>query len=102
MVETLASPRRNGETAILCLDRAVHPGTDDVEVMASIQAFRRITNGSTLSVICEQVYGSADYLVILEDEWEEKFAKQTDEITALKLAERRLRRELDAALAKLE
>jgi hypothetical protein len=103
MVGALANPmRRTGEKAILCLDRAVHPGTDQAEVLSSIDAFRRLTNGATLTLLCEQLYGTdAAYMVELEDQWEDRFAQQAAEIATLKANERRLRRELDAALARL-
>lgn len=104
MVETLVNPiRKTGETAILCLDRAVHPGTETTEVLASIDAFRRLTDGATLTLLCERLYGTdAAYLVELEDQWEDRFAEQAAEIATLKANERRLRRELDAALAQIQ
>jgi len=44
--------RNRWETAIRCLEVAVHPNTSDDEVIAAINGFRRTADGIPLSQIC--------------------------------------------------
>lgn len=44
--------RNRWETAIRCLEVAVHPGTGDDEVIAAVNGFRRTAEGVPLSQVC--------------------------------------------------
>jgi hypothetical protein len=44
--------RNQWETAIRCLEVALHPNTSDDEVVAAVNGFRRIANGTPLSEVC--------------------------------------------------
>src|SRR5580658_4284124 len=44
--------RNRWETAIRCLEVAVHPNTSDDEVVAAVNGFRRTAEGLPLSRIC--------------------------------------------------
>jgi hypothetical protein len=50
--------RNRWETAIHCLEVALHPNTGDDEVIAAIHGFRRIVAGSTLRGICTELAGT--------------------------------------------
>jgi hypothetical protein len=52
--------RNRWETAIRCLEVALHPNTADEEVVAAVCAFRRVVNGRSLYDICAAVIGVAD------------------------------------------
>jgi hypothetical protein len=47
-----ASERHRWETAIRCLEVALHPRTGDDEVLAAVNGFRRTANGVPLSDVC--------------------------------------------------
>jgi hypothetical protein len=52
--------RNNGETAIRCLEIALHPNTADDEVVAAVNGFRRMAGGKPLSQICSEFAGKGD------------------------------------------
>lgn len=47
--------RNKCETAIHCLEIALHPNTDDKEVIAAVNGFRRTADGTPLSDICRAI-----------------------------------------------
>jgi chromosome segregation ATPase len=51
--------RNRWETAIRCLEIAVHPGTDDREVLAAINGFRRTAQNAPLRQLCREFVGSS-------------------------------------------
>ena len=51
--------RNRWETAIRCLEIAVHPGTDDREVVAAINGFRRTAHDAPLLQLCREFAGPA-------------------------------------------
>src|SRR5271170_1012670 len=52
--------RNNWETAIRCLEIALHPNTSDDEVVAAVNGFRRMAGGKPLSQICSEFAGKSD------------------------------------------
>jgi len=50
--------RNRWETAIHCLEVALHPNTNDDEVIAAVNAFRRTANGTPLSEVCVELAGN--------------------------------------------
>ena len=46
--------RNRWETAIRCLEVAVHPGTSDDEAIAAVNGFRRTAEGTPLARICAE------------------------------------------------
>jgi septal ring factor EnvC (AmiA/AmiB activator) len=46
--------RNRWETAIRCLEIAVHPNTKDKEVIAAVNGFRRTADGTPLSQLCRE------------------------------------------------
>jgi hypothetical protein len=55
--------RNRWETAVRCLEVALHPNTRDDEVVAAVNGFRRIANGTPLSEVCAE-FVSKDYGVL--------------------------------------
>jgi predicted RNase H-like nuclease (RuvC/YqgF family) len=55
--------RNRWETAIRCLEVALHPHTADDEVVAAVRAFRRVVSGRPLRDICAALIGAADDVV---------------------------------------
>ncbi|HWD60313.1 MAG TPA: hypothetical protein VG308_18665 [Stellaceae bacterium] len=51
--------RNKWETAIRCLEIAVHPSTGNDEVIAAVNGFRRTAEAAPLSRICQEYAGSA-------------------------------------------
>jgi septal ring factor EnvC (AmiA/AmiB activator) len=51
--------RNRWETAIRCLEIAVHPATNDREVLAAINGFRRTAHSASLRQLCCEFGGSA-------------------------------------------
>jgi septal ring factor EnvC (AmiA/AmiB activator) len=49
--------RNRWETAIRCLEVALHPNTGDDEVVAAVHGFRRIVAGWTLREVCADLTG---------------------------------------------
>jgi hypothetical protein len=47
-----AMERNRWETAIRCLEIALHPGTSDDELIAAVNGFRRTADGTPLGEIC--------------------------------------------------
>lgn len=52
--------RNKWETAIRCLEVALHPHTDDREVIAAVNGFRRTADGTPLSEVCRAFAAVAD------------------------------------------
>src|SRR5580704_8040259 len=52
--------RNNWETAIRCLEIALHPNTGDDEVIAAVNGFRRVARGKPLSQIRSEFAGKGD------------------------------------------
>jgi len=50
--------RNRWETALRCLEIAVHPATDDREVLAAINGFRRTAQNTSLRQLCGEFAGS--------------------------------------------
>ena len=75
--------RNKWETAIRCLEVALHPHTDDDEVIAGVNGFRRTAEGTPLRDICLALAGG-DALPA----WKEK-------VDRLNRENRDLRRRLD-------
>jgi septal ring factor EnvC (AmiA/AmiB activator) len=50
--------RNRWETAIRCLEVALHPNTDDDQVIAAVNGFRRITRGMLLREVCSNFVGA--------------------------------------------
>src|SRR5580704_6075898 len=46
--------RNKWETAIRCLEIALHPNTSDDEVIAGVNGFRRTADGTPLSAVCRE------------------------------------------------
>jgi hypothetical protein len=51
--------RNRWETAIRCLEVALHPNTADDEVIAGVNGFRRTADGTRLRDICAELAGNA-------------------------------------------
>lgn len=51
--------RNKWETAIRCLEVALHPNTADDEVIAGVNGFRRTADGTPLSAVCAEFAASA-------------------------------------------
>jgi len=49
--------RNRWETAIRCLEVALHPNTTDDEVIAGVNGFRRTADGTPLSEMCRKLAG---------------------------------------------
>jgi hypothetical protein len=49
-----AMERKSWDTAIRCLEIAVHPNTSDEELIAAVNGFRRTAAGAPLSRICRE------------------------------------------------
>jgi hypothetical protein len=76
------------ETARKLVDRVFHTSTSDDDALNSIRAFRRITNGALPSILFSEDEFS-------EEGWQELFARQEIEISALRNEVRRLKKTLD-------
>jgi septal ring factor EnvC (AmiA/AmiB activator) len=50
--------RNRWETALRCLEIAVHPATNDGEVLAAINGFRRTAHNAPLRQLCREFSGS--------------------------------------------
>lgn len=100
------SERRNLETAIQCLELAVHPNTGDGEAGGSINAWRRKVNGMPLEEVCRQLfdkqYALGTTLLEYEVEWKEHFEAKQQRIHELLGETINLRRELAEAKKALE
>jgi hypothetical protein len=51
--------RNKWETAIRCLEIALHPNTNDDEVIAAVNGFRRTADGTPLGNVCVEFVGSS-------------------------------------------
>jgi hypothetical protein len=52
-----SSLRNKWETAIRCLEIALHPNTSDDEVIAAVNGYRRTANGTPLREVCIDLAG---------------------------------------------
>jgi hypothetical protein len=97
--------RNKWETAIRCLEIALHPNTGDDEIVAAANGFRRIARGTPLSELYTEMAASGDRSVVDLDaaRWQAKFERANQENFELRLqvkfeeqsralADRRLRR----------
>jgi len=50
--------RNRWETAIRCLEIALHPNTKDDEIIAGVNGFRRTADGTPLSKVCAEFAGN--------------------------------------------
>jgi hypothetical protein len=55
-----AMERNKWETAIRCLEVALHPNTSDDEAIAGVNGFRRTADGTPLSEICVEFAGASE------------------------------------------
>lgn len=51
--------RNRWDTAIRCLEIALHPNTSDDEVLAGVNGFRRTADGTPLSQVCSEFAGGS-------------------------------------------
>jgi hypothetical protein len=51
--------RNRWETAIRCLEIAVHPNTNDEEIIAAVNGFRRTVDSTPLSQLCREFAGAS-------------------------------------------
>jgi hypothetical protein len=89
--------RNRWETAIRCLEVAVHPNTRDDEVVAAVNGFRRTVEGLPLSQVCVEFAGGGAPLAGL--------VNTRDTLERLQRENRELRRKLaveEAAQAEAE
>jgi hypothetical protein len=49
--------RNKWETAVHCLEIALHPNTKDDEIIAAVNGFRRTADGTPLSEVCIEFVG---------------------------------------------
>jgi len=63
--------RNRGETAIRCLEIAVHPNTKDDEVIAAVNGFRRTADGAPLRQFCLEFAGPGS-TAIAAARWKER------------------------------
>jgi hypothetical protein len=89
--------RNKWETAIRCLEVALHPNTSDDEVIAGVNGFRRTAEGAPLSAVCREFAGkSADETPVRENlelrrRLEREHEGQLDALRRLREAERVIR-----------
>jgi hypothetical protein len=89
--------RNRWETAIRCLEVALHPATGDDEVIAGVNGFRRTAAGTPLSEICaELAAGAPDETAVnqnqaLRHRLEQEHAAQLAALARLREAERLVR-----------
>ncbi len=88
-------PNEKLQQAIQVLELALHPSTCDPEALNAINGFRRIAKGTPLRAICEHLYGDGVDLDFLAEEWEDRLAKSTMEISRLRGELRRTKKALD-------
>jgi hypothetical protein len=55
--EVKSSLRNKWETAIRCLEVALHPNTSDDELIAAVNGYRRTANGTPLREVCIELAG---------------------------------------------
>jgi hypothetical protein len=86
--------RNKWETAIRCLEVALHPNTSDDEVIAGVNGFRRTADGTPLSEVCAEFAGGppADRENLdLRRKLEREQARQLAALRRLREAERLVR-----------
>lgn len=55
--------RNRWETALRCLEIAVHPGTGDEEALAAVHGFRRTAGKTPLVELCQEFAGAPGHLL---------------------------------------
>lgn len=60
--------RNRWETALRCLEIAVHPNTSDKEIIAAVHGFRRTAGKTPLAQLCREFAGAPDHLLSRVDE----------------------------------
>lgn len=90
--------RNRWESAIRCLELALHPNTADAEVIAAVNGFRRAAAGTPLSEVCRDYAGAAPSGGNLAHEnhdlrrrLEQQRANQEEALARLREAERVIR-----------
>ena len=93
-----AMERNRWESAIRCLELALHPHTADAEVIAGVNGFRRAAAGTPLVEVCRDYAGAAPAGDSLADEnldlrrrLEREQASQEEALARLRDAERVIR-----------
>jgi hypothetical protein len=90
--------RNRWESAIRCLELALHPNTADAEVIAAVNGFRRAAAGAPLTEICRDYAGAASPADNFNEEnldlrrrLEQQRANQEEALARLREAERVIR-----------
>jgi hypothetical protein len=90
--------RNRWESAIRCLELALHPNTADAEVIAGVNGFRRAAAGTPLGEVCREYAGAAPAGDDLSEEnldlrrrLEHQRASQEEALARLREAERVIR-----------
>lgn len=87
--------RNKWETAIRCLEVALHPNTSDDEVIAAVNGYRRTANGTPLREVCIELAGRCsdrrDTVTRAEEGTEESNRLDQEVLDLRHEAERRVR-----------
>ena len=78
--------RNRWETALRCLEVAVHPNTSDEEIVAAVRGFRRTAGKTSLLQLCREFAGAPGHLL-----------SRLDQLNRANLALRRKVEETEAA-----
>lgn len=92
--------RNRWETALRCLEIAVHPNTSDEEVVAAVRGFRRTAGKTPLIELCREFASAPDHLLsrleqlnrtnlVLRHKMEEIEAERAAAVRDLQAAEQR-------------
>lgn len=71
--------RKRWDTAIHCLEIALHPNTTDDEVLAAVNGFRRTAAGTPLSRVCSEFAGRGHDGCDLA-EWQDRLTRENIEL----------------------
>jgi len=71
--------RKRWDTAIRCLEIALHPNTTDDEVLAAVNGFRRTAAGAPLSRVCNEFAGGGHDGCDLA-EWQDRLTRENIEL----------------------
>jgi len=102
--------RNRWETALRCLEIAVHPNTSDEEIVAAIGGFRRTAGRTPLALLCREFAGAPGHLLSRLDQLnranlalrrkiEETEARRAVALRELQAAEQRAREIAEELLA---
>ena len=97
--------RNRWETAIRCLEIAVHPNTNDEEVVAAVNGFRRTADGTPLSQLCREFTGAglaAPNPTAIAAEWQDTLERLSRENLELQLKIEQTEADRAAALHRLQ